>query len=65
MTDDDLQDSPICQVGMMFTKAISFRKVSLIFNSLFASFFLRLRLIVGSKRIYNGSQCMVSRLVFQ
>jgi hypothetical protein len=39
MTDDDLQDSPICQVGMMFTKAISFRKVSLIFNSLFAPFF--------------------------
>ena len=27
MTNDDLQGSPICQLGMMFTEAISFRKV--------------------------------------
>ena len=32
MTNDDLQESPICQVGMTFTEAISFRKVRLIFN---------------------------------
>ena len=32
MTNDDLQGSHICQVGMMFTEAISFRKVRLIFN---------------------------------
>ena len=32
MTDDGLQDSPICQVWMMFTEAISFRKVGLVLN---------------------------------
>jgi Cytochrome P450 len=32
MTNGDLQESPICQVRMMFTEAISFRKVRLIFT---------------------------------
>ena len=32
ITNDDLQGSPICQVGMTFTEAISSRKVRLIFN---------------------------------
>jgi hypothetical protein len=38
MTNDDLQESPICQLGMMFTEVISFRKVRLIFNYAFCFF---------------------------
>jgi Cytochrome P450 len=65
MTNDDLQESPICQLGMMFTEAISFRKVRLIFNCVSCFFFGGgdLPLILWSKRIYHDSQCMVSRLV--
>ena len=40
MMNNDLQESPICQAGMMFTMAISFRKVRLIFNCSFCVFFL-------------------------
>ena len=38
MTNDDLQESPICQLWMMFTEAISFRKVRLILNYPFSFF---------------------------
>jgi hypothetical protein len=38
MTNDDLQDYPIHQVGMMFTEAISFRKVRIGFQLLILLF---------------------------
>ena len=39
MMNDNLQDSPICQLRMVFTEGISFRKVRLIFGSLFGGIF--------------------------
>lgn len=60
---DDLQDSHTCQVGMMFTEAISFRKVRffLISNCSFR-FSGKFLLIHLAKRNYNDGQYMVSHL---
>ena len=63
MTNDEIQESPICQLGMMYTEAILFRKVRLIFYYCPFCLFGSLPLIIWFKRIYNNSQCMVSRLV--
>ena len=61
MTNDDLQEPPICQLGMTFTEAISFRKVRIIFNYPFC--FFEEPFIILYERICNDSQRMVSRLV--
>ena len=52
MTNDDLQDVPICQVGMTFTEATSFRKVRLVFNCAFCFLWE----ITGNRLVQKGLQ---------